>query len=547
MFRKHLIALALITATSCIFGGGKEKNSAENNANNSNNANNVADGGDVNNVVDMGRPTDDMTTPPADMTVPPDDMTRPPDMGPEETYLSLDAEEVNCATPPTAWFAPESGDDYPPITDQSFVTTANAPREGLQTYLGSQASVAYATKENDGTISVFGAAVGASDASSRFFAVKAASADLEVPNDAVLYGVSLTSHSVDRNQGPMSDLLSIVVATSAGVYQCVVQVDMMDDAMMTCERSPWNQTVADLEIEQPARLDIAPIFERAQANYILSFLGFDIVAAASGPGANGGEVIGLLRSTTEGVVNQIDIVGVDTTLGAGTFGERLAFGVTSNSFAAPILLMLHNTPMRGLQPIALRSDDLNLTRYTPLTVGEWSLSSRISPTREGFTFVDEYDIDASPFLVFLGIQFPHASATARFGYVGISDDASGLVLSRPGGFGGQDFLEFDITNAFEVVAFKNIPVSAVASGRAPLAVIHGANRDRLALIDWGFSTDATYIDDLLAPSFAFAQGMAPNWWVDDSGTISMLAQRGTEWVVAAIAIPDLKNLNSVCP
>ena len=542
MTKLTIIALVTSLASACIFGGGTGKDD---------NVDSVDATNDENNLVDVGPGPDMATLPDAG---PPEDQgsidAGQPDTGtPAESYLQLTVTPQPCASPSTRWFRPDDLDSQVRLLETSHVVTGGAARDSQAgfnaPFLGSDATVAFATKDGS-NIGVYAAAVVA-DANSDADYVAVSSASFNIDTSADLLAIVMTPGVVDRSAAGVAQLLEVFVATTDGIYHCPMAVDDSDMGAMTCERSAWNSQLSALGLTTAGRLDPAPILNTlGNGDYALSYLGFDAITALSGPAADSpGENLGLLKVPSSGTPQVVTLDGVSSTNPEGPFMERMAFGVTESSFGLPLVMLLSGEAGERPRPRLLRAGNAVGTRYVDETPEDWFVSSLVTPRRGGFTFVDSYGGIQTQNEWFL-LRLRIVPGQIDLGYVGVSDDRQSLVFSRPGGFAGNDFVLFELADSSEVVSFKNIPIVQTSSGRSPIAVIHGANRDQLGLFDWDFSLNAKWIDDLLADGYTAAQRMVTNWWFDDAGTISMLARRDGDWGVAVVAVPDFQNLRSAC-
>lgn len=514
-----LTCLVALTATGCIFGGGEWQNLDANSSANSS-----------------------TTGPHGDVGVGGGDGGQPDMEPPAETFLQLGADSEACINPRTAYFGPATLVDAV-LTADSYVATAAAPIDFVNSFTSiGQISVAHATSRG-GALHVYAGVATLPESTPEFEELHGDEATIDI--DAEVWGLLLSPASVFRNETNLvSNLLFVTVATSRGVYECRMTIDLEDETAFGCVRSAINSVLETRQIAPPARLELAPVFETLPSDeyrfnvFVPTYLG-----GVSGP-IDGGEELTLLRLPRDGNPSTVVVDELESALGRERiFAERLAFGVEDSAFGQPLLVTLGKPTGGGRYgPQVLRADSPRGTSYVLEDRGVWNLSQALRPQRGTFTFVDGYEIEINGWAGFARFE----PGELLLGYVGIREDQSGLIFSRPGGFAGADYLAFALPNVHEVTAHKNIPLEVGSSGRSVIAAIHGPERDRLALFDWGFGIDAKWVDDLLGPSFTDAQRMGPVWFYSDAGTISMLAQFNGEWVNAIVRIPDLQDLSQSC-
>lgn len=554
---KHvgLVVCGGLLWSGCVFGDKTEPKNNSSTANAVTNAvtngatNGSTHAGTNNNVQDAGTPDSGM----ADMGG--EDVGM--DVGlPPEVYAPLNATEVRCTAATTPWFKPGAG-VMTPINEDSVVATAGPPSEFSFAPFGVTAlgemSVAHATPMNTAIHVYLAAAEIPTPATGEIIPLFAVETSIELGVEAEVYAVAI-SPSVALFRGdmvgdPPATFAKMSVASSEGIIDCVATLGLNDATEMTCGRSAYNDELEGNGIDSVARFDPAPVFSSDAGMYTYDLLSSPLLVLASGPTTDGGETFGVVRANVDGTVDYVDVSGaMPTTLDSPQiFAERVLFGVESSSFGIPLISAL--TPSAdGLTPVVLKSADPFANAYEVVDRGTWSLSERVTPLRGQFTFVDAYEAEMMQFLragPSAGYEF--VPGTLRLGYVALDKDGGALVFARPDGFLGADFLEFDLPNAQEVTALKNIPAEPNATGRPAIAVIHGQNRDQLALFDWGIQIDAKWVSNVLDDQTTNAQKVSPSWFFADVGTIPMLAQRtGEGWVTAVVRVPNFKDLSAGC-
>ncbi len=523
--RLSILAVSIVFFSGCIFGGGSRPKD-------DNNGNGETNGASTNGGTNEGG-TNGSTN----------------NAIPDETYGDLNAADVACPNPRTAWFAPDDAD--PPLTENSSVATAEAPTDQGGSVVGGEpvgdVSIAYATADETG-ISVYAAAGELGSETGEITPVLSGSRTFDA-EDADVYSVALTSGGFKTTEEERGNVLTVTVSTSEGIYECLLTVDDAGQTEMACGSSPYSDLLAQKGLDAPARVDIAPIFsEHRVANgfeWGFDVLSSDYVVTASQPLPEGGERVAALVARDDGDVELVDVSDALPGETDSMFAERVLFGVPESSFGFPFLAALAPgpDPESRPKPILMRSDTLNGTSYTRVAgLEDWRLSSRIEVERGAFTFVDQYVAEVSYSLLNpTGLRI--VPGELNLGYVGL--DSSGLVFSRPEGFGGNDYLEFALEGATEVAAFKNLSIST-GNGPAAVAVIHGDDQDEIAVFRWQLQLDADWVEDLLAPGFSRARRMSPVWFFDDAGTIPFVAMRDGGWVLAAVRVPNLRDLSEGC-
>ena len=544
-FSKLKWVLPLLCCAGCIFGGKTAKNNDTdpNNANNSTTNNSTTQSN--NDTPDLGAPDAagrDVGDPP-DLG-PPD--LGPPDMGPMEVYAELSATEVACPSPNTAWYDPAAAALAPSLNDAAVVSAATAPTlaQGLTSMPFGEISTAYATSVG-GSVRVHAGVGTVSTVDSEITMILEGASALGVDADVLAVHVQPGFFSRPDANGEPAPVLTISVSTSAGFYDCLLTIDSNDAGGLTCQVSALDAELSARNL-RPNRVDYAPIFERRGGSYILNILALDVLALVSAETATG-EQIAAIRREADATISDVALTGLPRMVDAPlVYAERTVWGVTNASFGQPTLLALAEVD-RSLAPVRLDSAGAAGTEYVVDSFEDFHLSSRVFPERGTFTFIDGYEglqVATHFSLIPLEAGYNITPGQSRLGYVGITQD--GLVFGRPGGFSVADYLEMDLLGAQEVAAFKNVPADPLADGTPPIAVIHGANRDQLALIDWGFGIDARWVADLLAPGFTNARKINGWWFLDDAGVLPMLAERNGNLVLAVTQIADAANLAANC-
>ncbi len=547
-----LVASSLLLA-GCVFGGGKGGTTSSNNgvsnngmetdlgaASDASGDTGSMPGSDAAGDPDAGNPDPDGG--------PADDMQASDDMGRMPVLSEATTERINCLPNPVLWL--EANDpDLGTIPGDAVVTASSSPSAvGNDADAPSyEASVAWASVDGTtlevvvGGIPVLGAAPSIAETYS---------ATTTVPAGTEVGDIWLLSREARADGGVVFDTQ---ITTSDGVYSCVYTV-AGSDAQGSCSRGEF-QSVLDGEGLVGVRQVDLLIRGRLTANQNIAFDPFKYALAASGPTTTGDERLAALSIDYNilGIpsVSRLDLrAGIeDTITGDGHFFPRLAFGATRDHALYPALMALGEENGR-LQPHLLFKNPDAPTYARVDSLPTWRLAPGVDPQPKRFTFLDGYELSLSPAIG--GAQIDPSSSQVLYGWAALVD--SRLILSRPGRTAGSDFLFADAgAAAHEMRAYRSLPTDPGVgeTGYPYIFVVLGANRDRVAVMQWNFSADVEVVADIVDGGATDVRnlGFMPAL-VDGQGIVAFTADvdglRKIGLFVVADDNPDTSFANMVC-
>ena len=463
-----------------------------------------------------------------------------------------------CNPPPTPFFVP--GAAAPAINDMTVVATAEPARDanvpGPAGTMGSFA-FAYATPLPNGGTSVYVSAGEVGEGPPQILNVGfSGGVTLNEVNEP--WALSLTSYAYDLQVSNPAAVFSLLMATNAGVYECVGTIDDTGSSELDCLPSQLNLILGSLGLPAPARIDPAPVFTVGDAGkftYSLSGEAAAIVPFTSPSGA--GEIFAPFHSE-DSLFTGIDLpeeLIVDTRdEEPHPFMERAVAGVNQESKGFPYIAVLaRNGATEPIKPHLLGAVQDDGLVYDIVSdngpLDDWELVDEIDLARGKFSFLDAYGVDMDVQLLLTGATFDPGEI--GLGYAGIARNGAEVILSLPGLPQDVPYFILPVPQAKELAAYRNIPLRYLnlppdPSGLPVVAIVHGDERQFLGLLRWNLNDTGQWVANFMSPEFKNIRNLAPTWFITDRGSIPFVATRNGQPVIAILIVPNVLDLAEPC-